>query len=99
MCDDGRENKKYKGEIMTRSITITNTSNWDEEDYRVRLVPDSSPVYLKPGESMKFYPQADIQVEEADSKKSEPFMVPSTVDSTGRRRDKQVTPQVHIIFE
>ena len=84
---------------MTRSLTVTNTSNWDGEDYRVP-VPHGEPAYLKPGDSICFTPPdgwTPGPIQEAQSKKPVPFLVPA-VNSGGKRRDLQVMPDVRVVF-
>ena len=86
------------GATMTRSVTITNTSNWDGEDY---IFPDpyGKIVRIRPGESNTFTPPADyaLTFEEAEGKTPEPFMAPG--EKSGKRADKQVMPHVRVVFE
>ena len=77
--------------IMTRSVTIVNTSNWDGENYLIkcRFTPlDQEPkaweeTTLRPGESFRYIPDAqELIIEPVDSKPPEPFYV----------NEKQVLP-------
>ena len=42
---------------MTRSITIVNTSNWDGEDYLIKIPGKEDQVRMRPGESVGFTPE------------------------------------------
>ena len=95
---------------MTRSITLTNTSNWDGENYHIEGLPyHPEGVTLKPGESVTFTPhhiddeQPRITFEaQSPLQGTRPFYVPALDGGkTGRPRrlDKQVMPRVHVEWE
>ena len=92
---------------MTRSLTITNTSNWDGENYSVDGLPyQLDTVILRPGESMLFMPDANADKSPTftavDGGMPSPFVVPETyTDSDGvlRCRNKNVVPRVKVVFE
>ena len=84
---------------MTRSITITNTSNWDHEDYRFSN-PDGEAITIKPGESHVFGPPDGWvmgPIEQLSPGQATPFM--AAVSEDGKRRDKQVMPRVQVVFD
>ena len=86
---------------MTRSITVTNTSNQQGEDYKYSGIPNMADVTLKPGESFQFTPDCEfqgLQIEEVESMDPTPFNIP-LVDKNGKRRDKHVGPSVAIFFD
>ena len=75
---------------MTRSLRIVNTSNWDGEDFKVRMRPKSllptewSEVCLKPGEMTNCYSDWELQIEKIESKDPKPFYL----------NGKQVFPRI-----
>lgn len=73
---------------MTRSCTITNTSNWDAEDY---IVTDTlGDVRLKPGESYQInaYDEMSIKIVPVQDADPAPF-----IDDEG----KQYGPVVRVV--
>lgn len=77
---------------MTRSVTITNSSNYKGEDYVVSIDwgQNGSSKTLKPGESHTFYPgSSTITFKEQESKTPEPF----------KEDGKQVFPNVTVEFK
>ena len=85
---------------MTRQITITNTSNWDHEDYVVGRSGPAPDHLLRPGESTTFYPGEDetISFEAVEKQKPEPFYE-TYVDDFGCRKDRQIMPRVRTVFK
>ena len=80
---------------MTRSVTITNTSNWDGEDWVIKerfKSIDNNPgpwneIIVKPGESihsMMGSPNWEVEIKAVNSKEPEPFYL----------NGKQVFPRV-----
>ena len=75
---------------MTMSLTLVNTSNWDNENYEVTDKYGNS-VTIKPGESIVLYPdEAMPEIRAVPLKKDEkPFEM----------NGKQMMPRVYIGFE
>lgn len=88
---------------MTRSVTITNTSNWDHEDYSIDLGADGEEtITLKPGESIAFTPSENRQavITEDDSRgEAKPFRKPAIDPTDGKYYKKQVYPTVTVEFK
>ena len=91
---------------MTRSVTIVNTSNWDNEVYYVDVVEgegDDQRVgtyCLKVGEHVRLYPREDhvLRFREytPETSPAAPFLDPQVED--GKRKDRQVWPRVRVEF-
>ena len=97
---------------MTRSLTIVNTSNWEHEDYEIRLknkqLKDEQldTVRLKPGEQMAFQPDyvevvSIHAIEEQDIKPFEEIDMKHEYKQYSKtiRGTKQVIPKVTVTFE
>ena len=92
---------------MTRSVTIVNTSNWENEDYIIltKRVSDGVEVdhIVKPGESFEWTPMynSDIELAEYGEKDAVPFYNNQVDYSTGvpLLSKKQVFPTVIVEFE
>ena len=58
---------------MTRSVTITNTSNWQHEDYAIII--DGVRRIIQPGESVitNPYSTAEVKIEPLEPEKAKPF--------------------------
>ena len=93
------EHKEYRKAKMTRSVTITNTSNWAEEDiYIIWGVSDKGEVQsiiLEPGEMKKLPPNPDnkplqLIIDFCDTiDEPEPF---KTIDG------KQTMPEAKVVW-
>ena len=81
---------------MTRGITITNTSNWENEDYAI-VLPDGKTI-LKPGESkiLNLYAAQDVSIEPVEEKEAVPFYTPVVQD--GKLQQKQLIPRVLVVL-
>lgn len=95
---------------MTMQLTVTNTSNWANEDYVLKSTRDirkcNSPsiydedgIRLRPGESYTFCPgdEGNIDIKAVKEHQPAPFVVPHVRD--GKRHDKQVFPKVDVEFD
>lgn len=90
---------------MTRSVTIVNTSNWDNEDYIItrKRTMDSDPetTTLKPGESLTISPGDKevfgIEKSVPEGKEPKPFSAPKVVGQ--RTKTVQLIPKVKVEFE
>lgn len=65
---------------MTRSVTVSNSSNWENENIVIRYYDEE--IHLKPGQSYQINPFRDdngewvygeILIEDAQSEKTKPF--------------------------
>ena len=77
---------------MTRRLTITNLSNWEGEDYLIRVKGRPTKI-LRPGDShdlVDIYSSASAEHEAIESIHPKPFM-----DEAG----KQVLPEMRVVFE
>lgn len=89
---------------MTRSVTIVNTSNWDNEDYMVEKLSFDNKrekIRLRPGEMVTFTPKngEDVRITESvpEGKEIEPIY--RTATRAGKRDDGQVWPCVEVTFD
>lgn len=84
---------------MTRSVTIVNTSNWDHEDYMIRVRPSQGHVRLKPGESVKLdvYDSCAVQLVPVEYENPVPFER-DVIDGEGKRGREIVKPTVSVEF-
>lgn len=81
---------------MTRQVTITNTSNWDGENYYVKMGDDIK--HIRPGESIVFAPvEGSAVVFQESVEDQQPFYINKVIN--GRRKDFQVVPTVKVEFE
>ena len=93
---------------MTRSITIVNTSNWQNEDYEIEVIGQEKRL-LQPGESMQFTPASGLTDQALQTGICEPVAIrkvgiiepqPFRVPVGGvRRKDRPVVPKVSVTFE
>ena len=88
---------------MTRSVTIVNTSNWDNEDYIVKKEGwdgSEEEICLRPGESATFTPKDGKPVVLAESvpEGKEPIPFYRQASKNGKRDDEQVWPCVEVTF-
>ena len=77
---------------MTRSVTIVNSSNWDGEDYAVK-VGDGPKYFIEPGDKIMFCvysKEIPISIIPLQSKEPEPFK-----DKEG----KQILPIVEVTWQ
>ena len=83
---------------MTRSVTIINTSNWENEDYIINREnkDEHVPMVLRPGESYQFTPNIGERITfgESNVKEARPFHTPCVIG--GILTERQVLPKVTV---
>ena len=89
---------------MTRSVTIVNTSNWDNEDDIVKKEGwhvKEEEIRLRPGETTTFTPKdgAPVVLAESVPEGIEPTPIYRKATRNGKRDDGQVWPCVKVEFD